>query len=244
MIVLAMTIGFAWIVVAAVGRAITLKSLVIYFFPERDLSLPLGPLIGLNLLRAAVALAAMVAWFGGLLLAGAISPKNDSSPGGAILIFLTLGLFIWLSWAILNWLLSLAAVFAVAQGATTLGAVVAAVDLLRQCPGPIVAASIWFGLAHGVAYVIASSMVAFPLAFIGLLPGGIVLGGVIVTTLIYFAIVDYLFVGRLAAYLFIAESREISEAQNVPVPPTPDSGAQVDPSELILSDLSLGGAPA
>jgi hypothetical protein len=244
MIVLAMALGVAWIVVAALGRAVTLKSLVIYFSPDRDLPLPVGLLIGLNGLRAALALAAIVASFGGLLLAGAVSPKNDPSPGSAMLIFLTLGLFVWLFWAMLNWLLSLAAVFAVGEGATTLGAIVAAVDLLRQRPGAIVAASIWFGLAHGVAYVVASSMVAFPLAFTGLLPVGIVAGGVIVTALIYFAIVDYLYVGRLAAYLFIADSPEIPETENLPVPPAPYSGARVDPGELILSDLPLGGAPA
>jgi hypothetical protein len=244
MIVLAMALGFAWIVVAAVGRAVTLKSLVIYFFPDRELPLPVGPLIGLNGLRAAVALAAIVASFGGLLLAGMASPQHDPSPGSAMLIFLAIGLFVWLFWAMLNWLLSLAAVFAVAEGATAVGAIVAAVDLLRQRPGAIVAASIWFGLAHSVAYVVASSMVAFPLAFTGLLPGGIVVGGVIATSLIYLAIVDYLYVGRLAAYLFIAESPEIPETETLPLPPAPSSGTRVDPSELILSDLPLGGAPA
>ncbi len=116
MIVMAMTLGFAWIVVAAVGRAVTLKSLVIYFFPDRNLPLPIGPLIGLNGFRAAVALASVVASFGGLLLAGAVSSKNDPSPGSAMLIFLALGLFVWLFCAMLNWLLSLAAVFAIDGG--------------------------------------------------------------------------------------------------------------------------------
>ena len=244
MVVLIMALTLAWILVAAVGRAVTLKSLVTYFFPDREAPLPVSPLIGLNGLRAAVALAAIVASFGGLLLAGISSPRTDPSPGSAMLIFLTLGLFIWLFWMMLNWLLSLAAVFVLADGATTLGAIVLAVDLLRQRPGAIVAASIWFGLAHGVAYVIASSMVAFPLAFVGLLPGGIVIGGVIVTTLIYLAIVDNLYVGRLAAYLFIAESPEIPEAKTLLAPPAPISATRVDPSESILSDLPLDGSPA
>lgn len=241
---LALALGFAWILVAAVGRAIILKSLLNYFFPERQSPLRVGPLIGLNGLRAAAALAGSVGSCGALLLAGTVSPRTDPSPGSAMLIFLSLGLFIWLCWAMLNWLLSLAAVFAVAEGATTFGALVSAVDLLRQRPGAIVAASIWFGLAHGVVYVIASSGAAFPLAFAGVLPGGIVLGGVILTTLIYFAIVDYLYVGRLASYLFIAESPEVAETATLPLPPAPNHGARVDPSELILSDLPLGGAPA
>jgi hypothetical protein len=241
-IVMTMALTFAWVLIAALGRAVCLKTLLAYFFPERDVPLQIGPVIGLNALRAASSLAAITASFGALLLAGMASPKSDPSPGSAMLIFMALGVFIWLCWAMLNWLLSLAAIFAAADGETSLGAMVAAVDLLRHRPGAIVSASVWFGLAHGIAYVVASSAIAFPLAFIGVLPGGVVFGGVVLTTLIYFAVVDYLYVGRLAAYLFIAESPE--EREPLPIPPTPVQPASIDSSELILSDLPLRQAPA
>ena len=241
LVVMAIAIAFAWIFIAAVGRAVTLKTLLTYFFPDRDVPLRVGPIIELNALRAALSLAAITASFGALLLAGTVSPRADPSPGSAMLIFLTLGLFIWLCWSMLNWLLSLAAIFVVAEDETTIGAIIAAVDLLRQRTGAITAASVWFGLAHGVAYVIASSAIGFPLAFAGLLPGGVIFGGVILTTLVYFAIVDYLYVGRLAAYVFIAESPEVLETETLPVPGYPSG---FDASELILSDLPLGQAPA
>ena len=50
-----------------------------------------------------------------------------------------------------------------------------------------------------VVFVVASSAVAFPLGFAEVLPGGMVFGGVLLVTLLYFAVVDFLYVGRLAA---------------------------------------------
>jgi hypothetical protein len=90
-------------------------------------------------------------------------------------------------------------------------------------------------------------VVAFPLAFINLLPGGVVLGGVILVTLLYFAVADYLYAGRLAAYVYIAENPD-SFAQVVAAPPgsSPNTRLRngIDQDELILSDLPLGNLPA
>jgi hypothetical protein len=236
LVVLSLAIALAWIVVAAVGRAVTLKTALTYFFPERVVALRIRPIIELNMLRAVAGLAAIVASFGALVLGGMASTKTDPSPGSALLIFATLTLFIGACWLMLNWLLSLAAIFVVCEGKTAPGAIVAAVDLVRRRFGGVLAASIWFALAHGVAYVIASSAIGFPLAFAGLLPGGLILGGVILTALAYFAIVDYLYVGRMAAYVFLAESPEIATADVLPQPSLP---AGFDSSELILSDIPL-----
>jgi hypothetical protein len=239
LVILALAVALAWIVIAAIGRAMTVKILVAYFFPERIVKLRIGPIIELNSLRATALLAAIVATAGAMLLAGMTSTKADPSPGSAMLIFATLSLFIWICWAMLNWLMSLATIFVVVENQPTSGAIVAAVDLIRQRTGPVLAASVWFGLAHGVAYTIASSAIGFPLAFTGLLPGGIVLGGVILAGLLYFAVVDYLYIGRLAAYIIIAEGQEAPAVLH----PT-EGPAGIDPTELILSDLSLGEAPA
>jgi hypothetical protein len=242
--ILLMAAAIGWIIIGSVGRTITLKTVFGYFFPDKAVSPPLGRIIELNSLRAVTTLASAIATFGALLLAGLASPKEDPSPAIAMLIFLSLALLIWLCWGMLNWLLSLATILAMTESETTMGALAAAIELLRQRTGPIVAASAWFGLAHGVAYVFGSSVVAFPMAFVGLLPGSVVFGGVLLTLLFYFAIVDYLYMGRLAAYVFIANSPEETRAETLPPAPVPDPPSHVDPGELIMSDLPLGQAPA
>ena len=68
----------------------------------------------------------------------------------------------------------------------------------------------WFGIAHAVAFVIATSVVAFPLGFAEVLPGGMVLGGVILVAPLYFAVADSLYVGRLAAYVFLIDFQKQS----------------------------------
>ncbi len=111
----------------------------------------------------------------------------------------------------------------------------------------MLAAGTWFGLAHLTAFILATSVVAFPLALIQVLPAGIVLGGVLLVTLLYLAVADFLHVGRLAAYLYILEGPDAvpaPEAAHPPLagPPTPEQ-AEVDRDELILSDIPGAWVP-
>jgi hypothetical protein len=145
------------------------------------------------------------------------------------------------TWVVMNWLLSFAAVFTVAEGEDTFGAIAAALRLAPRRVWAVVGASFWFGLAHLVAFGIATSAVAFPLAFAGVLPTGLVFAGLLLVKLLYLAVAAFLYVGRLAAYLAIVEGPDALFIQ-APAPRTePPSGAdtRVDPCELILSDLPV-----
>jgi hypothetical protein len=247
-IVLGLALALAWIVIAALGRAVTIKALLGYFFEERSIQTPavsgswrLRSLAGLNFFRLAATLAAAVGWVAAWLLAGAVSPDSDPSPGSAMLVFLTIILLVGLAWSGVNWFLSFASVFAVAEGEDTFGAIACAADLCRNRTGPVVAVSSWFGLAHLVAFFLATSAVGFPMALAPVLPAGVVLGGVLLVTLLYFALADYLYVGRLAGYLAIIESAPTPVSEMTPPSSTPPAGpppeTRVDPNELILSDL-------
>lgn len=243
LVVLAIALALGWIVIAALGRALTTKELLAYFREqepfdvEEDPARPfrLGPLLGLNFLRVGAALAALVGCVGGLVLGAAASPAKDPSPGSAMMIFLTTCLVVLFLWGGVNWLLSIAAVFAVARGEDTFGAISAAVSLCRERLGAVLAASSWFGLAHLVALVVASSVWAFPLAFISLLPGAVVFGGVLLVSLLYFAVADFIYMGRLAAYVFLMEfpQEDVPLLAGIPLIET------VDQNEPILSDLPL-----
>jgi hypothetical protein len=208
LIVLALALTLAWIVLASLARAATLRTLFEYFPQNGECRPRLNSLIGLNTLRASALLAAVLGVGGAAFLGGAASSTTDPSPASGLLIFWMLTLFIGLAWSMLNWYLSLAAIFAVGEGKTSFGALAAAVELIRNHPGPVAAAATWFGLAHGVAFVVATSVAAFPLGLAGVLPGGMVVGGLLLIALLYFAVVDSLYVGRLAAHVFIIDRPE------------------------------------
>jgi hypothetical protein len=258
-VMLVLTLGAAWIVVASLARAATLKALLAYFregdastsAQEEKKNWRLRSLFALNFFRLGAALAATVGCLAAVLLGGAASRPSDPAPGSAVLVFLTVTMLVWLAWSTSNWFLSLAAIFVVADGQDAFGAIAAAVDLCRTRSGSVFGAGTWFGLAHLTAFVIASSVVAFPLGFAAVLPVGVVLGGVLLVTLIYFVITDFLYIGRLAAYMAMAEMPDTPAHAEIAPPLLPPPGTHLDPniysspavdaSELILSDLPASG---
>ena len=254
--VLAVALAIGWIAIASFSRAATIKALLSYFreaenLPEAQPGIPnrkaegrLSSLFGLNFFRVTATLAATVGCLAALLLGGAVSPASNPAPGSAFLVFLSVILLVWLVWAVMNWFLSLAAVFVVVEGRDTLGAIASAVALCRNHAGAVFAAGTWFGLAHIVAFVLATSVVAFPLGLAGVLPAGIVLGGVLLVTLLYLVVADFLYVGRLAAYVAILELPQTPLVPETAGPLFPAGteraippSTSVDSDELILSDL-------
>jgi hypothetical protein len=236
-VTLALTV--AWIVLASLGRAVTLRTLLEYFRETRSVRLAddetppmsttrgLSSLLALNSLRAVTTLAAVVGVVGAMLVARAASSPDDPSPGKVLLIFWMLSMLIGLAWPLLNWYLSLAAIFVVRDGASAFGALVKATDRCLTRPGALAAAATWFGIAHAIVFVVASSAAAVPLGFAEVLPGSMVFGGVLLVTLLYLAVVDFLYIGRLASYVFLLEEPE-PEAAPALMPQSEDD---------ILSDI-------
>ena len=220
-------------VVASLGRAATLSALVARFresdgssLQHEEKSWRLPSLFALNFFRLAATLAAAVGCLAAVLLGAAVSRPSNPSPGIAFLITLTIIMLVWFAWSIVNWFLSLAAIFVVARGRRYLGSITATVDLCQARPGSIFAAGTWFGLAHITAFVVASSAVGFPLGFAAVLPAGAVLGGVLLVTLVYLAIADFLYIGRLAAYVAIVELPESPVVLSDPGPAPEDTGVR------------------
>ena len=251
--VLGLTLGTAWTAVASLARAATLKALLAHFREpsarehQPTKSWRFHSIFGLNIFRLALTLAAMVGILAAVLLGGTASPPTNPAPGSALVIMLTLTMLVWFAWSTLNWFLSQAAIFVVADGCDSFGAIAAAVELCRTRPGAVFRAGAWFGFAHFTAFLVASSAVAFPLGFAAVLPAGVVLGGVLLITLLYLAIADFLYVGRLAAYLAIVEMPESEVSAETAAPQLPHGGgyldfgdqrnAAVDRNELILCDV-------
>jgi hypothetical protein len=221
--VLSVALAAGWILLASIGRCAIVQSLLDYFkgrfeetgHSQTDLSGAaepvsrsggLRPIFFLNFLRVMVSLAALLACVGAFILGSLVSPDKDPQPFLAFLITTAFLLMAGLIWSTLNWYLSLAAIFAVRDGTDCFGALSLAVGQFRERAGAFFAVGFWFGLAHIIAFVIATSAVGFPLALAGVLPFGLVFGGVAVVTLLYFAAADWLYAGRLAAYVAIIEA--------------------------------------
>lgn len=268
-----------WIVAAAMGRATTVRGLIDYFserrkstmggeelVPVADLAAPspkgspLGLLLQLNFLRAALALAALLGLVGTLILVHVLSAGLSNSAGSAgltsvnsaqsvdpvagvaFLLFFPLAGLIFLAWSTLNWVLSLAGVFAVLDGdirKDALGALSAAVSFCRERSGAVFAVSTWTGLAHLTLFVVATTVVSVPLTLARIVPPRAVVAAVILGTVAYFAVADWLYMARLAGYVCIAEMPQelLAPIAPAPLPAPPAPHTTVDRDEPILSDV-------
>ena len=252
----AILIGALWMVAASLGRIATMRAIfdsvreqirgkaaasgivVAETEPFYDGN-PLPSLLRLNFLRLSVVLASIIAFWGATIVAGFAATGKDPRPGLVFLLFIPLAVLIALIWFWLNWLLSLAAVFAVRDGADALGSIGSAVSLCREHPGPVFSVSTWTGLAHLVAFVGATTVVGIPLSLAPLFAWRPVVLAVILLTLLYFAVADWIYMARMAGYAVILEMPEALwvAPPPIPSPPTPSLTTSIDKDELILSDL-------
>jgi hypothetical protein len=250
----ALALSFLWLVAASIGRNATVRELLEHFrgkFAERivvDPSATTGPtplraLAAINFLRVALALGVILALVGAALLASFASSDAHPRPGLVFLLFLPLAGFTGVAGWALNWLLSLAGIFAVRDGEDALGAISAAVTFSRKHAGAVGAVSTWTGLAHFVAFSVATTAVSLPLGFIQIAPWRAVVAVMMLITLIYLAVADWLYMARLAGYVCIAEMPEPQIAPQISPPPDEQLAPSIpiqttmDRDESILSDL-------
>lgn len=251
-------LALLWIIAASLGRIATLAAVIDYVREQISrkaadagieyrevvrghVANPLHALLRIHSLRVSLALATIIAFLGASILAGFVSSDTNPKPGLVLILFVPMGVLVALAWFGLNWLLSLAAVFAVRDGHDAASSIAAAVDLCRERPAAVFAVSTWTGIAHLVAFVGATSVVSVPLGLVGMLPWRIVVLSVLLVTLAYFAVADWIYTARLAGYVAIVESPQALLVPPLP-PPAPPIQAPplqttIDRDELILSDL-------
>ena len=251
----ALLLAVIWIVAASFGRIATVEAMVEYFrgrfaadVPPEEEKKTAGniprrgrftSLLRLNFLRVAVALSAIVGFAGAAVVARFSSPTSHPRPGLAFLVFVLVVSLVGLIGYELNWLLSLAAVFVVRDGEDALESIASAVSLCRERPGPVFAVSTWTGVAHLIAFTGAATVVGFPIGLTGLLPWRVVALVVILVTLAYLVVADWLYTVRLSGYVCIAEIPDAllapPQPPTLPAPPVPSQ--TIDREELILSDV-------
>jgi len=255
LLVAALLLSVLWIVAASLGRIATVEGMIEYFrmrfrdaltseADEGDIASNVstgdrfGTMLSLNFLRVSVVLAGLIGFFGAALLAASSSSPAHPRPFLAFLIFVPLAGLVCLIGYELNWLLSLAAVFAVRDGEHAVDAFCSAVALCRERAAAVAAVSTWTGLGHLGAFFGASTVVSLPLGLARVLPWRLVALGVALVTLAYFAVSDWFYTARLAGYVCIAEMPDVlPEPPPPPITPPAPTEAIIDRDELILSDV-------
>ena len=242
---LAIGLVVAWIVLASVGRAATVKAMMaelgITASPSKSRE-TISSFLGLNFLRAGSALAGVVAALGAVLMVSGVWASTHMSAADAARLWLAILFLVWISWALLNWLLSTSALFVATDRLTALAAVSATLNWYGDRLGSVLAAGTWFGLIHGGAFLTACSAAFTVLGMAKVLGTGPTLFLEFLIIAVYCVGADLLYIGRLTAYLAIirrGESFDLPEPQ-VPPPIFPSNQqTSIDQSELILSDVPL-----
>ena len=244
-IVLAIAVLVAWIVLSSLGRAATLKAMMdaleITSAPSSRQE-TVSSLLALNFLRAASALAAIVAAIGAILIASGVWASTHMSPSGAARLWLLLLLLVWTAWAMLNWILSTSSLFVAVDRVRALTAISSTLGWYRDRLGSVLAAGTWFGLIHGGAFLTACSAAFTVLGMAQILGAGPTVFLEFVIIAAYSAVADLLYIGRLTAYLAIirhGDSFDLAEPQFPPPTSHRTERSTIDQSELILSDVPL-----
>ncbi|MGH9516471.1 MAG: hypothetical protein ACRD3P_12435 [Terriglobales bacterium] len=244
-IVLALGLLVVWIVLSSLGRAATLKAMMERLEITPSTSTRRGTvlsLLALNFLRAANALAAIVAAIGAIFIASGAWASTHIPASDAARLWLLLLLLVWTAWAMLNWVLSTSSLFVAMDRVSAFTAISLTLGWFRDRIGSVLAAGTWFGLIHGGAFLTACSAAFTVLSMAQVLGAGPTLFLEFVIIAAYCAIADLLYIGRLTAYLAIVrrgDSIDLPEPEATP-PPFPSSErTAIDRSELILSDVPL-----
>jgi hypothetical protein len=254
-ILAALALSVLWMVAGAVGRLATVRALLNYFhanfassasFETDHPAMPLRALMGLNFFRVVVTVAAALALLASLIIVRITLSHADPHPALSFFIFMPLAGLICVLWAELNWLLSLSGIFVVRDGEDALGAISAAAKVLQTQSGAVFAVSAWNAIMHLTAFAVAASFVFGWFLLVHIVSGRVIIAGSVLVTLVYFAVIDWLYIARLGGYVFIGLAPSFAASTNAGVfhlPPDGDrtglnapSGA-VDRDEPILSDL-------
>jgi hypothetical protein len=189
------TLAVAWAVASGLGRSAVLQRLDPALRPARL------TLVLLQLLRISALVAACVGWYRAISLA-ADATLTSASPNlvawSAWVICLSLGIFVL--WALLSWIFSIAPLLAMLQGTGVLGSLASS---LRQGPltAKLVEVNLVLGIVRLALIVLAMVFSAIPLPFEADMTGTALYAWWVLVTLLYLVASDFFQVARLAAFV-------------------------------------------
>ncbi len=188
-------LAVAWAVVSGLGRSAVLRRI--------DPSLRPAPLtlIGLHLLRITALIGVCVAWFRAVSWA-ADTTLDSAEPNlvaySAWVICLSLGIFVL--WALLSWIFSIAPLLAMLEGRGVLASLARSLRL-GKLRGKLVEVNLVMGIVRLALLVLAMVFSAIPLPFEADMSGTALYAWWAFVTLLYLVASDFFQVVRLAAFI-------------------------------------------
>ena len=197
-VVLPLTIALLWSILSALGRFVTVRRLRVGLT-----SLRFRSIFALQLLRA------FVGWFSVVLLFAAtfgeaLVATRGSKPDLLLYYLMMMPSVVLISafWLTVNWYLSLAAIFGRA-GQSFRGALRQARQTIRQQRSDFAGTGFVFLLFRVVILLIATAICGLTSGMVGSSPQSY-FTLLMIVSLAYFAIADFLYMARMAAYLALA----------------------------------------
>ena len=202
-LIVAAAASLLWLVASAIGRIVTLQPLVPTANPNH------AGVFGLSFLRllcAWLSVALCLAVIVGSSFAAEVS--NDLAHPNFALYFLLLAIglpIVLIVWSVLNWYLSLAPILCLSEGKRAFNAVGAAMRAARARRGEFFRISSAYTFPRLVALLLLIVMAA--LAAAGLNQTGAIVA-VVLLSLAYFALADFFYIARMAAYIQLLSKEE------------------------------------
>lgn len=197
--VLIPALALLWIAAASLGRWITLRALLSGGFSGASGNF--RSLLAVNFLRAALAVVAAAGLLGAGLIARILVGPGD--PASAVAVAMALAALVAFFWSVVNWFLALAPVFILRDGRGAPTAIADSLALLTRYLGEYLGIAFSFGLLRGAALLVAIAFSLAPLAATNSV--AVAVGLSIPIALAYFAVADFLYIARLAAFVGLAE---------------------------------------
>lgn len=239
-IFLCIGLGIGWIVIATIGRMVTVdavaEELGLAGSPENS---RFASLLQINALRAALFLALGIGTLGAVLISSSVWASTHVSLPDASRIGSTIVVLAWFAGVVLNWLLSTAGIVVALGRSRAMDGIVTTVRLLQERPGAMVATGALFVVAHLTVLIVAWFTTMTAAATAGYFGGEAAVLLVLCIVLAYFAVADFLYTARMAAYVAILRGDELDLVSERPAVSTPPSRSWVDQDELILCDAPL-----
>ncbi len=228
-----------WSFAATVGRAATLRRLVAMFSTAdepSEMTWQFAPIFVLHLLRVAWSLIALLVVIACLIIGGVMA-ENDRAGLASLFLVFGIALPCWFGVG-LNWLVGIAPLFCIRDGATAMDALAQSVEFVSRRGGRLLLLGLGFLPLRLMWLGTMLLAILSPLSLARHFAPGWVLLIMAAIALIYFAGADLLHLARLGAYASLAED----DAHPVPAPeaatppdldPAPEAAQPIDAASTV-----------